>query len=206
MGQEGLVTWLGSAIGFVMSLILGLGTAAVVAAMFLAVAQSTASGEDEIHHWPTLQFTDWIGEVLFVVNSVALSGLPGFLIGMLVGLLFQSSTITGICCGVTIYAGFPFFFFSTTESNSPFAFVSKTAVESLRYSWSRWRSFYIRSFAMGAIPFLMFLLTNTDSILLNAFVAAVVMLALTIYARLVGRLIWCCAEDEAERINAQSAD
>ena len=82
----------------------------------LTILTVTAAGNDRIEQWPDLSlFIDWIADVFFVVNSVALSVSAGWGLRWLLDLLAWPS---GFAMPVVVVVLFPFFLMSMLETNS----------------------------------------------------------------------------------------
>ena len=203
-------------LGLVVSLILA-GVAAVVgvawiiaaAAIGLSILQDTSEGCDAVTNWPQGQIFDWIAEFLFVFNSLALA----VLLGLGLRSLFQAGPwLSATMVAATVYAFFPIFLVSMLESGSPLKPFSAPIWRSvLTVGWA-WGVFYVETGLIAIVVVVpAVLLTLATSAIVGVPAIAVIVAALMIYFRLLGRLIWYCAqqlpdEEETEEDGEEAED
>jgi hypothetical protein len=157
----------------------------------LAIIEFTADGQDRIPYWPGADLLDRGRALLFFVNSLAISSLPGMLTVSLLRPL-----------GVPLWPGmlltpflWPIIFLSMLEADSPFIPYSPSIRASLKQISHAWWTFYFEMFGLTivlAIPALVFRLVNP--LALRVYLAAVACYLLIVCCRLLGRLAWMAAE------------
>ncbi len=198
LGREAYQLTQGSALGWVLSILFGVfgGLLAVIwaigaSAIGLAIVQDTSDGYDRIVNWPEGTVFEWFPEFLFVLNSVSLSLIAGLALRALLG---ADTQLTGMVLAATAYVLFPLLLISMLEGGSPWK----------PFSWPIWRTlftvvwawglFYVETALIGlAIVLPAGLLAATHPIAAVPGIAIIVA-AMMIYFRLLGRLVWYCAQ------------
>jgi DNA-directed RNA polymerase subunit M/transcription elongation factor TFIIS len=186
-------------LGAVMSMILG-SVAAVVGAAWLvaasaaglAILQDTSEGCDRVVNWPQGQLLDWFTEFLFVFNSAVLA----MVLGLGLRALFELEPRRGAAVvGTVFYAFFPLFLVSMLEAGSPLRPFSAPIWRSvLTVCWG-WIAFYVETaliVLLVVLPAILLTLAIGPLAGVPAIVLAVA--ALMVYFRLLGRLVWYCAQ------------
>jgi len=181
-------TWIGSML-LSGSALVALALWIVLASGYLlAVVRDTANGHDAVANWPDVVFLDWMGDSLFVFSSLAISVVPGMAMRHALDAADRESWL---CVPVSMLAMFPILLASMLETNSPWKPISLPVLGSLLRAWWAWGLFYVESTAvlatavraanaLGGVAGLAGLLAG----------APVVVAALMIYGRLLGRVIW----------------
>ena len=172
------------------------------AAFLLPILCETAEGSDRIENWPDAVFVDWMLQALQFVG-------PTFLAGIVASILDQALQSAGAAPGVGTLVGwflaFPYFLLSVLETGSPLVPFSLPILKSFWQAWRGWLQFYLHSAAIWgvAIGLIEFVLLWQGRYFL-VLVAGVVVAAMILYFRLLGRLAWYAAEqldaDEPDRI------
>lgn len=157
----------------------------------LAIIEFTADGQDRIPYWPGSDLLDRGRALLFFVNSLAVSSLPGMLTVSLLRPL-----------GVPLWTGmlltpllWPVVFLSMLEADSPFIPWSPSIRASLKQISHAWSTFYFEMFGVTvllAIPALVLRLVGP--LALRVYLAAVACYLVIVCCRLLGRLAWMAAE------------
>lgn len=190
-------------LGLVVSMILG-GVAAVAgiawtiaaSAIGLSILQDTSEGCDAVTNWPQGQIFDWIAEFLFIFNSIALA----VLIGLGLRSLFQAGPwLSTAIVAATVYAAFPVFLVSMLESGTPLKPFSAPIWRSVVTVGWAWGVFYLETgliVLVVVVPAV--LLTLATHPIVGVPAIAAIVAALMIYFRLLGRLIWYCAQQLPE--------
>ena len=178
----------------------------------LAVIEFTADGQDHIPYWPSNDLLDRGRVLLFFVNSLSVSSLPG----MLVATSLQS-------LGVPLWTGmlltpvlWPIVLLSMLEANSPFVPFSARVRTSLRQLRPAWLTYYAETLGLAialVIPFLLLLWVSRPYAARICAVVAGCYFAI-VCCRLLGRLAWMAGqieieedwEDDEEEIEDQEDD
>ena len=155
----------------------------------LTIVRATAYGYRRVEDWPDSLFVDWAGESLFYVFATGLSLAPG---GLTAWLLGGSPTATSGLLTLSGWLLFPLLFLSMLDNASPLKPLSATVLRTVVDAWWTWLRFYAAAtFLVGMV----FALTLGWLVLLGGWglppTAATLVAGLWIYARLLGRLVWC---------------
>ncbi len=169
----------------------------------IAIVEETSAGNDKIESWPDVLFLDWCGVCFFIVNSLAVTGLPGFVVAELSeykGAMFM------VPIGISWWLLFPFVFLSMLECNSRFAPFSPLVARSLFNAWTAWLGFWVEAtLFVGAVGWLLWQARDLPPSLLTVLFPLVLSTVLMIYFRLLGRLAWCC-DDAAAKAEPEDDD
>jgi len=165
----------------------------------LAIVHDTSYGYDAIVTWPGSVWLDWALEVIYVVNSLAISGLVAAAIVKLLQVLGQPAPLV---VPATIFLLFPVVLLSMLEAGSCLVPITwPIARTMLVLAWA-WSLFYIEAAVVAATaggP--AWFAFHTRNAPLAACTAPLVVAGLIVYFRLLGRLAWVCATkltDKAE--------
>ena len=176
---------------------IGIVWAITVAARFTAIVQETSAGNDVIEEWPDSQFLDWAGEIFYLLNSFAVSLMPG------VGASFffpDDVQSQAICIVASVFVLFPILLLASLEAASPFFPVSGVIFLSLLTAWWAWLLFYVEAAllaaAAGGLSALAIQYLGLPGLIPTAFIG---MGAMFIYFRLLGRMAWYCAPAEGAK-------
>jgi DNA-directed RNA polymerase subunit RPC12/RpoP len=187
----------------------------LVAPHFLTIIEFTADGYDRIPYWPAQDLLSRLRALLFAVNALAMSTLPGML---LVGLLRPLGVPLEFGLVSTVLL-LPLLTLSMAENDSVFAPYSRSVFGSLgrlRRSWSRFYSqIILLALAIVVIDFIVWGVMNAvnaraaaasdwrDMISRVLLIASVCLYAV-IYCRLVGRMALILGQEEVEDDQAES--
>jgi len=168
----------------VLAFVLSVGASTVMSVFLLRVLGDTAEGSDAIENLPDAVWIDSILESLFIFNSLAISAIPGFVIGLIV-----SRGHAPQIGSVGIFLLFPIVLLSMQEANSATQVLSLSVARSLVRVWWAWTTFYVLTafllLAAGTLSDLMMQLPMVIGLLLS--VGALVYCAM-VYFRILGRL------------------
>ncbi len=164
--------------------------AAVMAVDFLTVLRDTSYGCDKIEESSSEGFIDWIGEAFYVLNALAISMLLSLAIEQV---LVALSRPGGFFVLLGPWQVFPIVLLSMLETNSPLNPFSPAVLRSLLGARWLWAMFYLETALL--LAGFWFLSTALCAAPLLAFfvVPGLLVALLMIYARLLGRLVWCCS-------------
>jgi DNA-directed RNA polymerase subunit RPC12/RpoP len=168
----------------------------------LAIACDTAAGCDDVGSWPNpASFLDWVGEVFFLTNSVVLIGVFGTVLIWLLDYCEMPQHAVPIVAAVL----FPFVLMSMLEVNSPVVPFSPLVWRSVWRKWWAWALFYLETTLVLAvagglsIAALVWLGLQWTILLAPPVIVAAVM----IYFRLLGRLAWWCSQTQGPEDRGQ---
>ena len=200
--------WMMNSIFAASGIMVAMAWAAVAFSYGVAIVRDTAEGSRRVESWPDGLFLDWIGDCLYVINALVLSALPGLGVLLLAGPLGPAGALA---VPLSMLALFPVLLLSMFEADSPLVPVSPAVWRSmLDVRWA-WGAFYAETAALclavgwflrESMLALQWLTLVPDAFLLVA--------AMMIYLRLLGRLGHCCADaarrrdpDEAEEFDGR---
>jgi len=187
--------------------ILGLMWAAVMSVSCLAIIGDTAAGNDQIENWPDpARFVDWIGEAFYLGNSALLSTAPGLGIAWAVN---SNAPPYWAAAPISLLVMLPILLLSMLEAGSPLNPISPAVWWSFGAAWWAWGLFYFETAILAAaLAGLGWVVVEHYGLPGLAPASVVLVPALFIYFRLLGRLAWCCKEAalKAERAATESAE
>lgn len=187
----GPLWFLGIMIG-VMTTILMVMWFTYASACCLAVVRDTASGCDAIQNWPDIAFIDWILEPLYVFIALCAGTLPGVVI---VRVLMMFDRPTDAVLPLGLFFLFPIVLLSMLENDSPLGIISGPVCRTLWIAWEGWTTFYLTSAVLLAAACGLTIVAFSAGMFLGTVLTAFIEVAAwLIYARLLGRLAWYCAE------------
>ncbi len=208
-GAPGIAAWTEAMVLMGVASVLGTIWLGVLSVKCLAILGDTADGYDDVQAWPEGPFLDWVGEVFFVVNSLAIAMLPGVLISKLLVVSVGQSTWWIVPLGIVVM--FPVMLMSMLEANSPMMPLSRHVWRSLLRVWRAWGCFYIETtLIIAAVGGLIFGMSDLNQWLAVPIASAALVAAAMIYFRLLGRVAWCYAravhQDEREAAEAEDEE
>ena len=187
--------WIGAMLLAGVTAVLVLIWAVVALVSCLSILRDTAEGYDQIENWPEPLFLDWIGEFFFLTNSLAVSVLSGLAVGNALKLAGAADWLIGLSVPVSLLLLFPVSLLAMLETNSTLNPFSLPVWRSLLSRWWAWGLFYIETTVLiAAVGALTMLAAIHVPILGAAPAAPLLVAALMIYFRLLGRLAWRCGE------------
>jgi len=167
--------------------------AVTAAASCLAILQDTSNGCDKIENWPGMQFTDWMLDVFYIINALLASALPGLFLGgvwMCLGGKVDSAFFGGAFSALAL---FPVFLTSMVAEGSCFSVASPAVWGTLQTESRLWGKFYLLSAGLGIAVLLLSSILAGGGFLVRGLCSALVVAAIMIYFRLLGRLAWTIA-------------
>jgi DNA-directed RNA polymerase subunit RPC12/RpoP len=156
-----------------------------LSAIFFAIITESSVGNREIHAWPGPEFMSWFPELFHVLFAGAMSIGPGWALALLTP---DEPLLTAAFIGASVVLSFPIMVLSQLDQGSMFGILSFRVLLSLARCPLSWVMFYLESFALFA-----------GCIAIGYFVphvlcAPIFVMAVFLYARLLGRLGWKLAE------------
>jgi DNA-directed RNA polymerase subunit RPC12/RpoP len=164
--------------------------------ILLAVVQETGEGNDRIQTWPELEWIDAILESLYILNSLAISGLPGVLLAS----YLQAPPLPAVLIahGSALLL-FPFALMSALDTGSPWTPFSLPVLKGIPTTCGAWIRFYFASTALLAILFVVaYFAPIYGGYLGIVLVAGLLVPTLMLYFRLLGRLAWFCSHTSVD--------
>jgi hypothetical protein len=169
----------------------------------VAIVRDTAEGCRRVESWPDGPFIDWISDSLYVFNALFFSALLGLGLLLLAGPLGPAGALA---MPLTMLALFPILLLSMFEADSPLMPLSPLVWRSTLDAPLAWLAFYVESAALcvgvGWLLRESILALEWLALVPNAFLLVAAMM---IYFRLLGRLGHCCA-DAARRRDPEEAE
>lgn len=179
---------------------------AMAAPLMVAIVGHSADGQDRLHQVPRLLAFDWFSELFSVFFAGSLAGLCGLAAWYLVRWVTWSPVVSVVVVVMVVVLVFPFALLSTLLEGTPLGVVSPRLVSSLWRCKGGWLLFYAQTVALAAVVgSAAWLLAR--SIRLDAsgaatflwFLGPLVIAALLLEMRLLGRLAWWIRERVPER-------
>lgn len=165
------------------------------AAIAMTIVTESSEGNNTIAHWPTINPTDWLVETGYLAVAAAASAAPGYIFASLAGIetmmLLPAMLLSSWIC-------FPLMHLSTLEASAPFALVMPGVLASLREHIGSWVLCYLLSGAMAAAVAGTFVGLAAIGAVWALLAAPVLVAAVGLYFRLLGRLAWRVRYDEDE--------
>jgi hypothetical protein len=181
----------------------------MVAPHFLTIIEYTAEGYDKVPYWPSQDLLSRGRAMLFGINALAMSTMPGMLlVGLLrpLGIPLQLGLISTVLL-------LPLVVLSMADNDSVFAPFSKFVFGSVQRHYNNWTKFYLHVILLAigivAIDYLVWTAgpgrgisaSMTDTGSLHAHVSrAITFVSVCVYAviycRLIGRLGWILGQEE----------
>ena len=164
--------------------ILGIFWFAAFAALSCSILTDSSEGNSRLFNQPSAVPMEWIGEMMFLGISLALSILPGWALGTLLAEPVISIAISSLIC-------FPILLLSTLETGSPIEIFSTRILSSLFKRPAHWLLFYCQTTIIAAACAWVALQ------LLPVYIFSFILFAMAtwlLYIRLLGRFAWWLAE------------
>jgi hypothetical protein len=194
----------------IMGMVLTLLWLTFAAPTFMAVVAESSEGHDRLHEPPGWSPLEWLGETMYLVNAIALAGMPGMLAWSL-GAPVAAELLLGAALVVAV-AIFPLAYMGALLENTSFGVISPKLLGTLFRRPGQWLLFYIEVALIAAGT-----AAACTAIALWAPAAVyaaplIVMGAMFLLMRLMGRLAWWLAEvlpaaddDEDEEVDDAAA-
>jgi hypothetical protein len=196
-GQAEAIKLIFAAVGGVMALL----WLWMAAPFIVAIVGESADGGDKLNQPPRLLAFDWIGEMLSVVMAGSVAGVCGLGAWQLARLA-SLGPITGATIAATFVAVvLPVTLLSTLLEGTPMGVLSPRLVSSFGRCAAAWLLFYVQTLALVAlVGGAAWILSNAlnvrrgEETTLIWFLGPVILAALFIDMRLLGRLAWVISE------------
>lgn len=156
-----------------------------------SIVEETAYGADAVENWPPFDWKGWLATFLLVAviffEALAISYV------LAIPRLFGSA----LPMMVLTFLLFPVFVLSSLENDNPLVPLSMPVLRSFKTVWWAWWLFYVLTALLLVGWMGVTLLALIAQLYLSVFVSGPLLAAvMMIYARLLGRLIWCASQEE----------
>jgi DNA-directed RNA polymerase subunit RPC12/RpoP len=186
-GQPSFFTYIGAMLMGGMGAVLCLVLLVPATAIWLAVLQRTSDGYDHFDDWLDSVWLDWLLDGLFILNSAALSVLPGAAVARLAGFAPEATLLAEAAVAMVL---FPVVLLSMMHQASAWRPWSPAIARSLwRARWG-WLCFYLATIVLAALAAGMLWLVLQGGIWTAALAVPGLAAMSLIYFRLLGRLAW----------------
>jgi hypothetical protein len=179
---------------------------AMAAPFMVAIVGESSDGADRINQPPRILAFDWFGELLSVTMAGSLAGLCGMGAWQLARLATLAPVVSAVIVVMVVIVVLPVALLSTLVEGSPLAVLSPRIVSSFGRCAGAWLQFYLQTFALAALvggaAWLVWLWRQPqpgDETILVWFLGPLVIPALFIDMRLLGRLAWWISEKIPEK-------
>jgi DNA-directed RNA polymerase subunit M/transcription elongation factor TFIIS len=163
------------------------------APLCLAIVTESAEGHARMYDPPELSPLDWMGEAMYLINSLAVAAAAPAALAWAVGGKSSPEAMAAVA-GVAVVGAFPLAYLGALLNNSPFAVFSPKLLSTLMRRPGPWLLFYIEAALLTAATggACYFLLKKAPAGILVA--PSLVLGALLLEMRLMGRLAWWLAD------------
>ncbi|WP_164102747.1 hypothetical protein [Candidatus Laterigemmans baculatus] len=147
-----LAVALGHPVVLIISLALLVVYGSLVVACGFSILESVAGGQRRVDEWPVFNPAEWIGHALIALAAIALSGLPGAVLGYPV---FGPHLGSVALVMFSIYLLFPYVLLSMLDNGTPFMPVSGEVTKSVTRCKDAWGSLYFSSMLLFFFQFVL---------------------------------------------------
>ena len=121
----------------------------------LAILESVANGQSKVREWQGFNLFDHIGEMMLFAIAAAVSALPGFIIGSMIGKSVDNALIVILATMVSSFLTFPIVLLSMLDNESMVNPFSPDVFKSLRVGFEAWGTYYFKTFSANLIVFIL---------------------------------------------------
>ena len=174
----------------------------VASMIFTELVVESSEGNDQVHNWPTLDWSEWFGPAATFVLACVVAMIPGSVVS------YYIPMGEGIFALAGFWVAFPWVFLSQLEGGSMFCVFSPRLLRTLRWAPGSWLVFYMET----ALLLFGFIALSTFVLLLGILklswliellglliLVPVFVFVFLMYARLLGRLAWIIAVATPDR-------
>jgi hypothetical protein len=172
--------------------------------LLLSVLEDTSDGVDKIENWPETIFSN-LRASYFTFNALIFSALPGVALGSL--FVSGGEPHGWLAAPASVVIFFPFVLLSMLAHDSPMIPIERMVWRSLTSARSAWVGFYVESFlVLGLGGAAAVFAWRRGGIPILSLAAVVIVAALLIYFRMLGRLGWISATQAVEDEEDEAAE
>jgi DNA-directed RNA polymerase subunit RPC12/RpoP len=172
------------------SFVIGFIWLAALASIVITTITESSEGNAQISRWPTPVFTEWLGELAYLVIAGCAGAVPG---GLIAQFSAANSPQRALWIAGSLWLCFPVAMLSQLDISSPFAVLSGTVLTSLARCPFSWLLFYVETGLLATVCVLATVFAG-QLVLVLTLVIPLSIVAVFLYARLLGRLAWKLAE------------
>ncbi len=179
------------------------------AAVLFAIVQDTANGSNDVSSFPDWNIVDWVATSMYFPAAAFIAGLPGSI--FTVALISSGLDPTyGAFAAVAPLALswvvlFPLVLYSMLAEGSIMAPFSTATYKSLQAAPEGWVYFYVYAAMLGVMGCAAFGFVCSHRWIVNIIGSVGVVFVAVLYCRILGRMMWYCAEKMA-RLERQRAE
>lgn len=191
-----VATYAGAIMGVSLAILaglIGLLCYGYLSALLVRVVTESSDGNDQLHDLPTTNPTDWFGEAFTIGLGAMAAAAPGYIVGQLAGGMIAAPA--GLLSLLLLY---PVVLLSQLEVGSPMAVFAPKLARSMLGSLGTWLLFNVQSFCLAMAPLAGAWAVGRLGMLGIVAAVPVVLAAIFVYYRLIGRLAWVLAEHSHE--------
>jgi DNA-directed RNA polymerase subunit RPC12/RpoP len=181
---------------------------AMAGPLIVAIVGESSDGEDRLNQPPRLLAFDWFNEMFSVLMAAAVAGLCGFGAWQLARLTSLEPILSAAIATAVVLIVLPVALLSTLLEGTPVGVLSPRLVSSLGRCSGAWLQFYLQTFILAAlvggatwILWSALGLRQGDETTLLWLLSPLVIAALFIDMRLLGRLAWWMSEQIPQQEN-----
>jgi predicted Zn finger-like uncharacterized protein len=188
---------------FVLGAAVILGTVAfcAAAAAFVTIVVESSEGNDEVTQWPGTAVSDWLTEAIYLIIGLTIAAVPGWAVAHYA---LRDVPLSYLAIAVGMVVCFPVVFLSQLDLSSPAAVFSFRIFSSLMRCPVTWFVFIVESSLLMAVCVAVPMAAKMFHPAVLILAPPVFLVAMILYARMLGRLAWAIAEATPAR-DARSA-
>lgn len=189
-------TLVGSMFFAAITIVLAIGWIVFMAAHSLAILHDTSYGYDDVVNWPGAVWLDWALQAFYIINSLAISSIIG--VGT-AAILNRLGYADKPIAAAVVFACFPIVLLSMLEARSCFVPITVAVFRAVfRVAWA-WAIFYLEAAVIAAVMVgAVWMALHAQSAIWAASTGPIIVAALMVYFRLLGRLAQVCDAKMAE--------
>lgn len=170
--------------------IVGVFSLCAFSAALIAIATQSSTGASQVDEWPPNNPAEWFWETLYVLIAMMAAGLPGGILGMSA----PQDWIPYLATPLSVWLFFPLVLLSQLEGSSPLALVLPRVVARVPATLRDWLTMYVISGPLIFGSLAMGVALAWWNPLASVLALPAVVLAVMLYARMIGRLGWAMEE------------
>ncbi|HEY4232672.1 MAG TPA: hypothetical protein VGM76_04575 [Lacipirellulaceae bacterium] len=164
---------------------------AAFSGMLVAIVAESSEGHDRVHVWPPLNFLDSMPELFCVLIAAAVSTSPGFIVGQVFG---EATWQKAVCSLGSVWLLFPLVLLSQLAASSPWALLSGHLIGAAFRRPLSSLLCYLESACLFGASLTPIAATASIRPSVPVLFAPLMVAALFLYGRLLGRWGWLLAE------------
>lgn len=134
----------------------------------LAILESVANGQSKVREWQGFNFFDHIGEMMLFAIAAAVSALPGFIIGSMIGKSVDNALVVVLATMFSSFLTFPIVLLSMLDNESMVNPFSSDVLKSLSVGFEAWGTYYFKTFSANFVIFVLWAILLGPNPILSA--------------------------------------